>query len=72
MIRAILSTLFCLCALALGLVTVYLSAKNRARAAELDSNQRWCEIFGRQSEAMRAETRAAEWELLTSVTEAGQ
>ena len=69
MIRATLSTLCCLCALGLGLWTVYLSAKNRARAADLDSFQRWCEIFGRQSEAMRAENRSGEWQLLSSVTE---
>jgi hypothetical protein len=69
MLRATLSTLLCLCAFAVGLLTVALAARNRARGAELDSRQRWCEIFSRQNEALRAESAAEEWRLVTSLNE---
>ncbi len=69
MLRAALSTLLCLCAFAIGLLTVILAARNRARGAELDSRQRWCEIFSRQNEALRAQNTAEEWRLITSLSE---
>jgi hypothetical protein len=62
--RALCSASLCAGALVAGLATVWLCARNRARGAELDSVQRWCEIFARQNEALRSEIRAAEWELL--------
>lgn len=65
MTRALASTLLCLGAFGIGLVTVLLAARNRARGAELDSRQRWCEIFSRQNEALRATNTAEEWQLLS-------
>jgi hypothetical protein len=69
MLRAALSTLLCLCAFTVGLLTVVLAARNRARGAELDSRQRWCEIFSRQNETLRAENAAEEWRLITTLNE---
>lgn len=65
MIRALLSTVLCLCALAIGMLAIVLAARNRARGAELDSKQRWCEIFSRQNEALRALNTSEEWQLVS-------
>ncbi len=65
MTRTALSALLCLCALGIGLVTVLLAARNRARGAELDAQQRWCEIFSRQNEALRAANAGEEWRLVS-------
>ena len=65
MFRAALSFVLCLCALAVGLLTVHLAADHRARASTMDATQRWCEVYKRQNELLRAEIRREEWLLLS-------
>ena len=63
-LRAVLSLLLCLAALAVGLYTSFLASKNRALGAELDSMQRWCETFQRQNALFKSEIEALEFLLL--------
>ncbi len=63
--RATLSLLLCLCALAVGILAVHVSSRNRARAHDLDATQRWCEVYSRQNDLLRAELRQQEWELVS-------
>ncbi len=67
--RAILSFLLCLCALAVGILTVWLSARNRQRSSTLDATQHWCEVYSRQNELLRARNRREEWQLLSGESE---
>ncbi len=60
-----LSLTLCVGAFGVGIATICVSAHNRARAAELDEVQRWCEIFTRQNESMRSELSAVEYRLLS-------
>ncbi len=71
MFRAVLSFLLCLCALAVGLLTVYLAADHRARGSTLDATQRWCEVYSRQNDLLRAEIRREEWLLLSGADGTG-
>lgn len=64
MSRMLLSVGLCLAALGLGFFTACRAAKNRARAAELDAEERWCETFSRQNELLANEVLAREWRLL--------
>jgi len=70
MSRPFLSVVLCAAAGGVGLSTVCLASKNRARGAELDDVQRWCEIFSRQNEALRLRIEDEEWRLLQGVEEA--
>lgn len=63
-LRAALSLLLCLAALAVGLYTALLASRNRALGAELDSMQRWCETFQRQNALLASEIEAQEFLLL--------
>jgi hypothetical protein len=47
-----------------GLFTAALAAENRARGAELDRRERWCETQARRNEMQAAENRRREWALL--------
>jgi hypothetical protein len=66
-VRAILSIFLCLCALVVGILAVWLTARNRERSSELDTTQHWCEVYARQNELLRAQNRREEWELLSSL-----
>ena len=59
-----LSTGLSLLAFGLGIATVLVASANRERGAYLNERQRWCEIYSRQNEALRAEVDEREWELL--------
>ena len=70
--RAVLSFLLCICALVVGIWTICLTAENSARSSELDSIQRWCEVYSRQNELLRAENHAEEWALISALTESSE
>ena len=63
-LRAFLSLLLCLTALAVGLYTALLASRNRALGAELDALQRWCETFQRQNALLASEIEGEEFLLL--------
>jgi len=63
--RAALSIALCLTALGLGFFTACRAARNRARAAELDARERWCETYSRQNELLLYEVRGRQWALLS-------
>ncbi len=61
------SASWCACALvlALGLATAAVSARNRARASQLDRLERWCEIQSRRNELLSVEIARREWNFLS-------
>jgi hypothetical protein len=59
--RVLLSVGLSLVALGVGFFTACRVAKNRARAAELDARERWCETFSRQNELLQEEVLEGEW-----------
>jgi hypothetical protein len=65
--RAVLSVLLCVATLAVGVVTVCLSARNRARSGDLDRRQHECETLLRQNQLERARIARDEWLLLDPV-----
>ncbi len=68
--RTPLSVSLCALALALGIVTALLAARNRARAHSLDRLQQWCETFSRRNELWRATIAEEEWRLLREASPA--
>lgn len=62
--RVALSVVLCMIALTLGFLTACRAAKNRARGAELNADQRWCETISRQNALLRREVIEREWALL--------
>ncbi len=67
--RAVLSFLLCILALAVGIYTICLTAENRVRSSELDTQQRWCEVYSRQNDLLRAQNWREEWELVSGEAE---
>lgn len=67
--RTALSLGLCCASLGVGIATVCLTARNRARAAELDERQRWCEAVMRQNALRVDEIEQREWRLLTRIDE---
>jgi hypothetical protein len=67
--RAVLSFLLCVLALAVGIYTICLTASNRVRSRDLDTTQRWCEVYSRQNEFLRAENIREEWMLVSGDAE---
>ena len=65
--RTALSLGLCCASLGVGIATVCMTSRNRARAAELDESQRWCEAVMRQNELLLNEIEESEWRLLTGV-----
>jgi len=63
--RGLAGWLLCATALLVGLSTAALAAENRARGAELDRLQRWCEAQQRSNELLRVENAQREWCLLS-------
>ncbi len=63
--RVLASWSLCLAALAAGLAVAVLSARNRARASELDAVERWCETRARANELRALQNTMEEWRLLT-------
>jgi hypothetical protein len=68
-IRTALSVFLCIAAMGVGIATVVLASKNRARRGELDVTQRWCETMTRQDELDRKEIAEREWRLLSGEPE---
>ena len=66
MTRAILSVSLCLVVLGLGFYTACYAAENRARSAQLDARQRWCETYSRQNKLLQSEVLRLEWQLLST------
>jgi hypothetical protein len=54
----------CLVALAIGIAAAFLSSANRARGADLDRRQLWCETRVRQNDLLDATNGREEWLLL--------
>jgi len=68
-LRTALSLFLCLSTLGVGVFTVFVTSKNRARAKALNERQRWCEVFSRQNELLRAEVYEKEWGLISGEEE---
>lgn len=68
--RTALSLGLCCASLGVGIATVCLTARNRARAAALDERQRWCEAVMRQNALFVNRLEQREWRLLTGTEEA--
>ena len=62
--RALLGWSLSVLSLVLGLLTAAISAENRARGAELDRLQRWCEAESRANELLAVDNARREWALL--------
>lgn len=64
MSRAFLGWCLCVLALSTGLYTAALAVENRARGADLDRLERWCETQSRKNELARVANQRQEWRLL--------
>lgn len=62
--RVLLGVLFAAGSLVLGAVTACLTAINRARGADLDERQHWCETSLRRNELIEQQNAVDEWRLL--------
>ena len=62
--RVLLGVVFAAGTLVLGAATACLTAINRARGAELDERQHWCETYLRRNELLEQQNAADEWRLL--------
>lgn len=62
--RVLLGVVFAAGTLVLGAVTACLTAINRARGAELDERQHWCETYLRRNELLEQRNAIDEWRLL--------
>ena len=66
MIRVVLATAFSIGALAVGIYTACLAARNRARGHDLDQRQHWCETLAGANELLQVENKGGEWRLLSA------